>query len=227
MRDEPIRRLTRLAPLVAIWLALMVLLASPAWAHDDDDDDDDDGPPPVSTTTTATTVPPPPPTTTIPPPPPPPTTTPPPPPPPTTTTTHRPAPTTTTSTTTTTTPVVPRDESWEEQRLESWLATPTTTTTSAAAENESKETFVLSMGPVDGGNGDDGQGDSRGRGAHISPREGLTVAFRTAVEMIESQLLKALLLGILVAGFVMVGVDKRRAAPAAEAKVLRSFSTSR
>jgi hypothetical protein len=43
--------------------------------------------------------------------------------------------------------------------------------------------------------------------------------------MIETQLLKALLLGILVAGFVMVGVDKRQAAPAAETKVLRSFTT--
>jgi hypothetical protein len=126
--------------------------------------------------------------------------------------------------------VVPRDESWEEQRLESWVATPTTTTIAAPEApdgTESKDTFVLSMGAADGGNGDGGQGDSGGRGAHISPREGLTVAFRTAVEMIESQLLKALLLGILVAGFVMVGVDKRQAAPAAGAKVLRSFSTSR
>jgi hypothetical protein len=124
--------------------------------------------------------------------------------------------------------VVPRDESWEEQRLESWVAPPTTTTTAAPeapAEDESKETFVLSMGAADGGNGDDGYGDSDGRGAHISPREGLTVAFRSAVEMIESQLLRALLLGIFVAGFVMVGVDKRQAAPAAEAKVLRSFTT--
>jgi hypothetical protein len=69
---------------------------------------------------------------------------------------------------------------------------------------------VLSIALPGGANGDDGQSGSGDGGFHIFPREGLTVVFRAAVETIEGQLLQAMVLGILIATFTMVGVDKRR-----------------
>ncbi len=72
---------------------------------------------------------------------------------------------------------------------------------------------MLALAPFGGTGGDGGDGGSGDGGFHISPREGLTVAFRAAVESIEGQLLQAIALGVLIATLTMVGVDKRRTKP--------------
>jgi BarA-like signal transduction histidine kinase len=49
---------------------------------------------------------------------------------------------------------------------------------------------------------------ARGGPWHIDPRQGLAVAYRTAVETLPNQLLEAVLLGLLVATLVVVGVGR-------------------
>ena len=108
----------------------------------------------------------------------------------------------------------------------SYVATTSTTSQPAPqTRSDANESLVLSLVVSRPGNS---EGDSGGTGLHISPREGLTVAFRSAVEMIESQLLTALLLGIMLAGLMMTGFDKRRIETKAEAAPTpRSYSNSR
>lgn len=201
MRTQTISGMRVFSLMVVLWLGVMLVVATPAWADDDDDDDDDS---PTTTTTIApiTTIPPTttstfaPTTTTDPPPP---------------TTAPPPRPTTTTVVTTTTTTPIPRDGQWEEQRLESWSETTTTTSNpEPPVGSESKESLVLSIALASSGNGEGGPNDSDDGGFHISPREGLGVVFRTAVEAIEGQLLQAMMLGTLIAAFTMAGVGKHR-----------------
>lgn len=92
------------------------------------------------------------------------------------------------------------------------MGTTTTTHPAPNPEYESKDSLVISS--VMGGPSNDGEVGARGGRAHISPREGLTVAFRSAVETIQSQLLQAIVLGVVIAIFTMVGVDNRRWKPA-------------
>lgn len=216
MRDQPSGGIRWLALLAAMWMILTVVVASPAWADDNDDDDDnghghshhshhchdhddDDDCSTTTTTTPPTTSPPvtaiPPATTT------PPTTAPP---------ARAPATTTTTTppTTTTTAVPVPPDPQWEEQRLET--SDPSSTTTTNPSGYESKESLVLTISSPSEGDNESGQGETGDDGFHILPREGLTVVFRSAVETIESQLILATVLGILIAALTSVGIDKRR-----------------
>ncbi|CAN5311080.1 hypothetical protein BH18ACT5_BH18ACT5_12550 [soil metagenome] len=188
MSSLSFRRLSAFSALTALWMALFLVVASPASAHDDDDD------PPITTTTTlpppiiTTTLPPV--TTTILPA--------------TTTTRPKPPPTTTTTLppTTTTTAPIPNDLFRESD--DQHVLMPTVT--EPPGPSESKETFVVSTGRVAESTDDR---DSRGSGdGHISPREGLTVAFRAAVETFESQGLQALLLGMLITGLTVAGVDR-------------------
>jgi hypothetical protein len=239
MKRAPINDAGTFALLLVLWLAFMMVAASPAWADqghggssgssgssgsgsgsgdDDDDDDDDDDAPATTTTTTETTMPP---TTTILP---------------TTTTSLAPVTATTTSTTrpetpTTTTVVsAPQDDRSEEQRLEDSYGATTSTSSHPKPENDfdSNELLVVSMALADAGSSDGGPIERDDNGLHISPREGLTVAFRTAVEAIEGQLLQSMLLGILIAAFFVAGVDKKRDESKVEAApLLRSYSTGR
>jgi len=233
MTRSPVRNVGTFALLLVLALAFMLMAAGPAWADhdqgsghghsgdgdgdgdDDDDDDDDDDSPATTSTTSAPT-----PTTTQAP----------------TTETLPPTPTTvpvrattTTSSTTATTniPPPPRDL-WEEQRPESASTTTTTRPSRTQDDFDANGTLVLSLaltGPGDSGGGSTGSDEN---GFHISPREGLTVAFRTAVEVIQDQVLPSILLGLLVAAFFMAGVDKRRAQPKPEAGPLRRpYSTGR
>ncbi len=234
MTRAPIKNLSILVLLLSS-LAFMLVPASPARAdHDQSEGNGHDGsatttttittssfatptttPALVTTTTLAPVT-----TTTVPP---------------TTTTVPARAATTTTSTTrpetTTTMDPPPGDDQWEEQRLEAVHGSTTTTTTGPSEPQDdfdSNQTLVLSIAPSGPGSPDESPSGSDGNGFHVSPREGLTVAFRTAVEVIEGQLLQSMLLGILVAAFFMAGVDKRRAEPKVEAAPLRrSYSTGR
>ncbi|HUP15096.1 MAG TPA: hypothetical protein VM848_03460 [Acidimicrobiia bacterium] len=229
MTMAPIRVMGLFALLVVLALAFMSIAAPPAWADHDvgqgqagHDVDDDDSPSTTTTTlspTTTTTLSPT--TTTVVPP----------------VTTTVPVRVTTTTTftvppsaTTTTTVVPPPRENWEEQPVEEEYGSTSSTTTRPEPQDDfdSNETLVLSLTHTGPGNSGGGSSGSDGNGFHISPREGLTVGFRTAVEVIQGHLLQSMLLGILVAAFFMAGVDKRRVEPKPEAApLLRSYSTGR
>jgi hypothetical protein len=78
---------------------------------------------------------------------------------------------------------------------------------STQVDLEGRESLVLSFatssshGQHEGGTG--------GNGLHVAPREGLIVAFRTAVETVQSQLVLAIIVGILIAALTSIGLDKR------------------
>lgn len=67
----------------------------------------------------------------------------------------------------------------------------------------------MAIGVPDDPNGGSGLGGDRGR-SHIDPREGLTVAFHTAVETLRGELGQAVGLGTLVALLAVLGVGKRQ-----------------
>lgn len=234
MTRSSIKHARILGLLLVLWLVFTMVAASPAWADhdqgqgdghsddgdDDDDDDHDGGDDDDSKTTTtfaisATTVPAP--ITTIPP---------------TTTTMPVRAPTTTTATTlpaTTTTIAPPRSDQWEEERLEdSWGPTTRSSSDPGPPDDfDSNLTLVLSMAVAANGGSDESSIQSDDNRLHISPREGLTVAFSTAVEALEDQLLQSMLIGILVAAFIMAGVDKRRIEPQIAPAPSRSYAHHR
>lgn len=72
---------------------------------------------------------------------------------------------------------------------------------------EARESLVLSFG-TSSGNGQH-EGGTGGNGSHVAPREGLMVAFRTAVETVQSQLVLAIVMGMLIAALTSIGLDKQ------------------
>jgi hypothetical protein len=166
-------------------------------------------PPPTTTTTlppTTTTLPPT--TTTVPPPAPtaPPATVPPP-----TTTTVAPTPTTQVTPSTTVNespPSVTTTTAAPDPAPTTTTVAPTTTTTapmSMSSERafEAKDQLVVVSSGVDRLP----PATSSGR-AQLSPREGLTVSFVSAVETLRSQFLSAVLLGVGMAVLLLIGIDR-------------------
>ncbi|MEX2653121.1 MAG: hypothetical protein WD473_11850 [Acidimicrobiia bacterium] len=214
---------------VVSWLMLVTLFALPVLAEDEDEDEGTTSTTTTTlpTTTTTTTLP----TTT--------TTTP-------TTTTSPPPPTTSTTTAPTTTVVETNTATPATAPPTTTTTLPTATTTTAPADNdatvaapppdETGPTNPTSLPPSDGEpsteltgkvgfvvsfesarNSDAYAVDTGSNGrAHIDPREQLSIAFRAVAETLESQILQAVILGVIVATLTLIGVDRvwdRRLAP--------------